>query len=63
MSYTPKFQWEVAVARIGQFASEMRLSTGGQSIGGSNVFRYLQFCQLTIDEYIFIGPLYEILWL
>ena len=31
-----KFQWEVAVARIGQLASEMRLSTGGQSIGGNN---------------------------
>jgi hypothetical protein len=31
-----KFQWEVAVARIGQLDSEMRLSTGGQSIGGSN---------------------------
>ncbi len=31
-----KFQWEVAVARISQLASEMRLSTGGQSIGGSN---------------------------
>ena len=31
-----KFQWEVAVARIGQLASEMRLSTGGQSIGGSS---------------------------
>ena len=31
-----KFQWKVAVARIGQLASEMRLSTGGQSIGGSN---------------------------
>lgn len=31
-----KFQWEVAVVRIGQLASEMRLSTGGQSIGGSN---------------------------
>lgn len=31
-----QFQWEVAVARIGQLASEMRLSTGGQSIGGSN---------------------------
>ena len=31
-----KFQWEVAVARIGQLASEMRLSTGGQSIGDSN---------------------------
>ena len=31
-----KFKWEVAVARIGQLASEMRLSTGGQSIGGSH---------------------------
>jgi hypothetical protein len=31
-----KFQWEVAVARIGQLASEIRLSMGGQSIGGSN---------------------------
>ena len=31
-----KFQWEVAVARIGQLASEMRLSMGGQSIGGGN---------------------------
>lgn len=31
-----KFQWEVAVARIGQLASEMRLSTGGQSVGGNN---------------------------
>ena len=31
-----KFQWEVAVARIGQLASEMRLSTGGQPIGGSS---------------------------
>lgn len=31
-----KFQWEVAVARIGQLASEMRLPTGGQSFGGSN---------------------------
>ena len=31
-----KFQWEVAVARICQLASEMRLSTGGQSIGGNN---------------------------
>ena len=31
-----KFQWEVAVARIGQLASEMRLSTDGQSIGGSH---------------------------
>ena len=31
-----KFQWEVAVARIGQLASEMRLSTVGQSIGEIN---------------------------
>ena len=31
-----KFQWKVAVARISQLASEMRLSTGGQSIGGGN---------------------------
>ena len=31
-----RFQWEIAVTRIGQLASEMRLSTGGQSIGGSN---------------------------
>ena len=31
-----KFQWEVAVAHIGQLASEMRLSTGSLSVGGSN---------------------------
>ena len=31
-----RLQWEIAVTRIGQLASEMRLSTGGQSIGGSN---------------------------
>jgi hypothetical protein len=31
-----RFQWDIAVTRIGQLASEMRLSTGGQSIGGSN---------------------------
>ena len=31
-----RFQWDIAVARIGQLASEMRLSTGGQSVGGSN---------------------------
>ena len=31
-----KFQWDIAVTRIGQLASEMRLSTGGQSVGGSN---------------------------
>ena len=28
--------WDLAVTRIGQLASEMRLSTGGQSVGGSN---------------------------
>ena len=31
-----RYQWDLAVTRIGQFASEMRLSTGGQSVGGSN---------------------------
>ena len=31
-----RFQWEIAVTRIGQLASEMRLSTGSQSISGSN---------------------------
>ena len=31
-----RLQWEIAVTRIGQLASEMRLSTGGQSIDGSN---------------------------
>ena len=31
-----RLQWEIAVTRIGQLASEMRLSNGGQSIGGSN---------------------------
>lgn len=31
-----RFQWDIAVTRIGQLASEMRLSTGGQSVGGSN---------------------------
>ena len=31
-----RFQWDIAVTRIGQLASEMKLSTGGQSIGGSN---------------------------
>ena len=31
-----RLQWKIAVTRIGQLASEMRLSTGGQSIGGSN---------------------------
>ncbi len=31
-----KFRWDIAVTRIAQLASEMRLSTGGQSVGGSN---------------------------
>lgn len=31
-----RFQWDIVVTRIGQLASEMRLSTGGQSVGGSN---------------------------
>ena len=31
-----RFQWDIAVTRIGQLASEMSLSTGGQSVGGSN---------------------------
>ena len=31
-----RLQWEIAVTRIGQLASEMRQSTGGQSVGGSN---------------------------
>ena len=31
-----RFQWDIAVTRIDQLASEMRLSTGGQSVGGSN---------------------------
>lgn len=31
-----RFQWDIAVTRIGQLASEMRLATGGQSVGGSN---------------------------
>ena len=29
-------QWDIAVTRIGQLASEMRLTSGGQSVGGSN---------------------------
>lgn len=33
----PEFHmWDIVVTRIGQLASEMRLSTGGQSVGGSN---------------------------
>ena len=31
-----KFQWDIAVTRIGQLASEMNVSMGGQSVGGSN---------------------------
>ena len=31
-----RYQWDMAVTRIGQLASEMRISTGGQSVGGSN---------------------------
>ena len=31
-----KFRWDIAVTRIGQLASEMNVSMGGQSIGGSN---------------------------
>ncbi len=31
-----RFQCDIAVTRIGQLASEMRLSTSGQSVGGSN---------------------------
>ena len=31
-----RFQWDIAVTRIGQLASEMRLSTGSQSVGDSN---------------------------
>jgi hypothetical protein len=31
-----RYLWDMAVTRIGQLASEMRMSTGGQSVGGSN---------------------------
>ena len=31
-----RYLWDMAVTRIGQLASEMRLSTGGQSVDGSN---------------------------
>jgi len=31
-----RYLWDMAVTRTGQLASEMRLSTGGQSVGGSN---------------------------
>ncbi|MEE3384646.1 MAG: hypothetical protein VZR36_06120 [Prevotella sp.] len=31
-----RYLWDMAITRIGQLASEMRLSTGSQSVGGSN---------------------------
>ena len=31
-----QYMWEIAVLRIGQLASEMNVSMGGQSVGGSN---------------------------
>jgi hypothetical protein len=31
-----QFKWDLAVRRIGQLASEMTVSMGGQSVGGSN---------------------------
>ncbi len=31
-----RYLWDMAITRIGQLASEMRLSTSGQSVGGSN---------------------------
>lgn len=31
-----KFEWDIAVVRIGQLASEMNVSMGGQSIAGNN---------------------------
>ena len=31
-----RFRWDITVTRIGQLASEITLSTGGQSVGGSN---------------------------
>ena len=31
-----KYMWDIAVLRIGQLASEMNVSMGGQSVGGSN---------------------------
>ena len=31
-----QFKWDLAVTRIGQLASEMSVSMGGQSVGGSN---------------------------
>ena len=31
-----KFRWDIAVTRIGQLASEMNVSMGGQSLGANN---------------------------
>ena len=31
-----RYLWDMAVIRIGQLTSKMRLSIGGQSVGGSN---------------------------
>lgn len=31
-----QYMWDIAVLRIGQLASEMNVSMGGQSTGGSN---------------------------
>ena len=31
-----QYMWDIAVLRIGQLASEMNVSMGGQSVGGSN---------------------------
>ena len=36
VSSISRYLWDMAVTRIGQLASEMRLSTGGQSVGCSN---------------------------
>ena len=30
-----QYMWDIAVLRIGQLASEMNVSMGGQSVGGS----------------------------
>jgi hypothetical protein len=35
VSSITKFRWDITVTRIGQLASEMRVSTGNQSIGAS----------------------------
>ncbi|MBR5655382.1 MAG: hypothetical protein IKW98_01670, partial [Prevotella sp.] len=36
VGYISQFMWDTAVLRIGQLASEMSVSMGGQSVGGSN---------------------------